>query len=300
MQPLFYVLSYASIFLAMALLSLLMPGRTSRVISRRVSAVLQEKRTSASRPEWSKELNQRLLASIHWVRSHLGMSESPKLVERFVRAGLRSSSYREVYLASRLVGPLVGIVAGSFIPSSKFFWMAVFGGVAYLLPDMLLSRAVKNRRERIRLSVPDAVDLLVICVDAGLGLDQAMLRAAQELSVSHPDIRDEFFQINSEQRAGKVRLEAWQSMAERLMVPEIDAFTNMLMQNERFGTPIARALSTFGDGLRQKRRQRAEELAAKTTVKIIFPLVFFIFPSMFFVLLGPAAINIMRGMASGQ
>jgi tight adherence protein C len=127
-----------------------------------------------------------------------------------------------------------------------------------------------------------------------------MLRVGQELGTSHPEIYEEFMQINREQRAGKLRLEAWQAMAERSQLQEIDGFVNMLMQNERFGTPIARALSTFGDNLRQKRRQHAEELAAKTTVKIIFPLVLFIFPSMFIVLLGPAGINIARGLATSN
>jgi tight adherence protein C len=132
-------------------------------------------------------------------------------------------------------------------------------------------------------------------------MDQAMLRVSHELETSHPDIHLEFQMINREQRAGKPRLEAWQSMAKRTSLAEIEAFVNMLMQTERFGTPVARALSNFADGLRQKRRQRAEELAAKTTVKIIFPLVFFIFPSLFVVLVGPAAINIVRGLSgAGQ
>jgi tight adherence protein C len=157
-------------------------------------------------------------------------------------------------------------------------------------------RIIRRRREKIRLGIPDAIDLLVICVDAGLGMDQAMLRVGQELGTSHPEIYEEFLQISREQRAGKLRIEAWRAMAERSRLPEMDAFVNMLMQTERFGTPIARALSNFGDTIRQKRRQLAEEMAAKTTVKIIFPLVLCIFPSMFIVLLGPAGIAISRGL----
>jgi tight adherence protein C len=175
--------------------------------------------------------------------------------------------------------------------------MLALAAISYLVPDIALERMIKRRREKIRKSVPDAIDLLVICVDAGLGIDQAMLRVGQELGSSHPQIYEEFMQINREQRAGKLRIDAWQAMADRSKLPEIDAFVNMLMQTERFGTPIARALSNFGDGIRDKRRQRAEEMAAKTTVKIIFPLVLFIFPSMFIVLLGPAGIAIARGLA---
>jgi tight adherence protein C len=141
------------------------------------------------------------------------------------------------------------------------------------------------------------VDLLVICVDAGLGLDQAMLRVGVELSISHPEINEEFLQINREQRAGKPRMDAWQSMADRTNLREISSFTSMLSQTEKFGTPIARALSVFADGMRMDRRHRAEELAAKTTVKMIFPLVLFIFPSMFIVLLAPAVLSIGRGLA---
>jgi tight adherence protein C len=198
-----------------------------------------------------------------------------------------------------MLGPVVAILLCFFIENSRTFFMAVFAGAAYLAPDLLLTRLIKRRREKIRRSIPDAIDLLVICVDAGLGMDQAMLRVGQELNSSHPQIYEEFMQINREQRAGKLRLDAWQAMAVRAQLAEVDGFVNMLMQTERFGTPIARALSTFGDGIRLKRRQRAEELAAKTTVKIIFPLVLFIFPSMFIVLLGPAGINIARGLASG-
>ncbi len=156
---------------------------------------------------------------------------------------------------------------------------------------------VQKRRERIRKGIPDSIDLLVICVDAGLGLDQAMLRVGQELAVSHPEINEEFLQINREQRAGKPRIEAWRSMAPRTRLPDIEGFVNMLVQTERFGTPIARALSVFADGMRLKRRQLAEEQAAKTTVKMIFPLVIFIFPCMFITLLGPAIIKIMHGMS---
>jgi tight adherence protein C len=161
-----------------------------------------------------------------------------------------------------------------------------------------LTRLVKRRREKIRKSIPDAIDLLVICVDAGLGIDQALLRVGQELGISHPQITEELLQINREQRAGKPRIQAWADMAARSQLPDIDGFANMLLQTERFGTPIARALSTFADTIRLKRRQLAEEMAAKTTVKIIFPLVLFIFPSMFIVLLGPAVLTILRGMSA--
>jgi tight adherence protein C len=230
------------------------------------------------------------------IRAKLGLAEGERLRQRFVSAGLRGNGPMETYFAAQMLGPVVAIVAASFIPSNTFLWIAGLATLAYLAPDFWLDHAVKSRRERIRRSVPDAIDLLVICVDAGLGLDQAMLRVGVELSISHPDINEEFLQINREQRAGKPRMEAWQSMADRTKLPDIASFTSMLIQTEKFGTPIARALSTFADGMRIQRRQRAEEMAAKTTVKMIFPLVLFIFPSMFIVLLAPAVLSIGRGL----
>jgi tight adherence protein C len=123
-------------------------------------------------------------------------------------------------------------------------------------------------------------------------MDQAMLRVGEELSVSHPEINEELVKIGREQRAGKPRIDAWKSMSERMEIPDVEAFVNMLVQTERFGTPISRALTTFAEGLRLKRRQQAEERASKTTVKMIFPLVLFIFPAMFIVLLAPAVLSI--------
>ena len=178
-------------------------------------------------------------------------------------------------------------------------WLTALPALAHLLPDLLLERRIRSRRESFRLGIPDVVDLLVICVDAGLGLDQALQRVGQELANSHPAIQDEFLIINREQRAGRPRIEAWQAMATRVQLEEVDAMISMLMQTEKFGTPIARALSTFAGGIRMKRRQQAEEKAAQTTVKIIFPLVIFIFPAIFIVLLGPAALKIMRGLSGG-
>jgi len=177
-----------------------------------------------------------------------------------------------------------------------FFWFVLLSAVGFLAPDLWLTTAIARRRERVRLSLPDALDLLVICMEAGLGLDQAMIRVGRELAISNPDLSDEFLLINLEQRAGKPRLEAWRNMAERTDLEVVRSFVSMLVQTERFGTPISKSLSTFADGLRLKRRQRAEELAAKTTIKMIFPLALFIFPSMFIVLLAPAIISISRNL----
>ncbi len=301
MHPLFYSMMALTIFCGMGALASVMLSRSSRAASDRVYAITQGVRQIQKTKPKQRHLQTVLMKLVHWLRSVLGMGDDAQLTDRMAQAGFRNGKQKDIYLGARLLGPVAALILGSFLPGSRMMWMLGLPAITYIAPDMVLQRLIKRRREKIRLSVPDAVDLLVICVDAGLGLDQAMMRAGQELSVSHPEIYEELMQINREQRAGKLRIDAWEAMAQRSQLEEIEGFVNMLMQTERFGTPIAKALSNFADGIRQKRRQKAEELAAKTTVKIIFPLVLFIFPSMFIVLLGPAGIGIFRAMAtSGQ
>jgi tight adherence protein C len=239
-----------------------------------------------------------ILSMAKGLQSRLGLTEDERIKQQLLSAGLKSSRSLTVYSASRFIGPMIGLVCGSLMHNNTVFWALSLAAVFYLLPDMWLRMKIKKRRERIRKSLPDALDLLVICVEAGLGLDQAMLRVGQELIISHPDIHEEFMQVNLEQLAGKPRLEAWKSAAERTQIPEFSLFVSMLTQADRFGTPIVRALSRFGDEIRLKRRQRAEEMAAKTKIKILFPLVLFIFPCIFIVLLAPAILNIAKNMQS--
>jgi tight adherence protein C len=232
------------------------------------------------------------------LRGLLGGSEDPELVRRLASAGYRKASYADMFYLVRLVLPILGAVGALiFIRQSTFFWIVVLAAVGFLLPDLWLTTMVSRRQDRIRLSVPDALDLLGICMEAGLGLDQAILRVGQELKISHPDLSEEFLLIGLEQRAGKPRLDAWKNMADRVGVDSVRQFVQMLVQTERFGTPVSKSLGTFADALRIRRRQQAEEMAAKTTIKMIPPLVLFIFPNLFIVLLGPAAIMIYRNLA---
>lgn len=296
MNLIFHLMLGSTLFCGIGLLASLFVTSKARVMNTRLLQVTRA--SSIGEREKKKQLEGQLLRVIRALRARIGMSENAKLRERFAGAGLKSTKAIETYFAAQMLGPVLGILIGSFIPSNTLFWILVLVIVGYMAPEFTVDRMIKKRRERIRKAIPDAIDLLVICVDAGLGLDQAMLRSGLELAVSHPEINEEFQQINREQRAGKMRIDAWRSMAARTKLPDIEAFVNMLVQTERFGTPIARALASFADGLRLKRRQLAEEKAAKTTVKMIFPLVLFIFPCMFIVLLGPAIISIMHGMAA--
>jgi tight adherence protein C len=237
-----------------------------------------------------------LLNTVRVLRTRLGLIEDEKLRQKLVDAGLRQNRAADIYFGIRVLGPVLAVLVGTFIRQNTFLWIVGLMALAYIAPDFWVGYCTRRRREHIRMGLPDALDLMVVCVDAGLGIDQALLRAGQELTKTQPEISEEFIQVNFEQRAGKPRLEAWQSMAERTNVETVQSFVHMLAQNDRFGTPLVRALRIFTDGVRQKRRQQAEELAAKTTVKLIFPLVLFIFPSVFIVLLGPAVIAISRNM----
>jgi tight adherence protein C len=298
MTSLFSLSFGATVFFAIAFAAGFLFTRTSRATLQRIGELTRRDRTYRRGDPFTRAASRNLFTAIHWVRARLGLADEADLQQRLANAGYKGTFPADVYNAARILCPLAALVGGSFIPVSRLFWMTALPAVAFIAPNIVLTRLIMRRREKIRRSIPDAIDLLVICVDAGLGIDQALLRVGQELGISHPQITEELLQINREQRAGKPRIQAWADMAARSHLSDIDAFASMLLQTERFGTPIARALSIFADTIRVKRRQLAEQMAAKTTVKIIFPLVLFIFPSIFIVLLGPAALNIMRGMAT--
>jgi tight adherence protein C len=243
-----------------------------------------------------EDLQDKVMTAARALRSRLGFGEDTKLKVRLHAAGMRSEGSSDMFFAAQFLTPLVAAFAGSFIHDNTLFWVLALAVAGYMIPDFWLTNRQGARKNRIRRSMPDAMDLLCICVDAGLGLDQALLRVGAELNLSHPDISQEFGQVNLAQRAGQPRLEAWQALAERTKVEEFSAFVSMLTQTDRFGTPLTRALSRFSEELRMKRRQHAEEAATKTKIKIIFPLVLCIFPCIFIVLLAPAILIVAGGM----
>jgi len=291
----FYALLGLIIFCVVALLltpNLFRPSPEAQRILDVVKSTRPDQRTIGGK----EQLQDRILGIAKELRVRLGLAENPRLKARMAAGGMHSKASAEIFFASQFFVPLAGAVAGSLIGSNTIFWVLLFAVAGYLAPDMWLNWKTSRRRNRIRRSIPDALDLMVICVDAGLGLDQALLRVGDELGVSHPDIQAEFLQVNREQRAGRPRLEAWQNLADRTEIEEFKGFVSMLAQTDRFGTPIIRALSRFSDDIRMKRRQRAEEAAAKTKIKIIFPLVLCIFPCIFIVLLAPAVLSISSGL----
>jgi tight adherence protein C len=230
------------------------------------------------------------------LRKLVGLADDGEISSRLAAAGFREPAYVDLYYTVKLLGPVAaGLIAGFLLRGGNvFIWFMILAAVGFLGPDFWLTGAVTRRRERIRLGLPDALDLLVICMEAGLGMDQALIRIGEELRLGHKDLSDEFLLIRLEQRAGKPRVEAWRNMANRTGLEIFRSFVSMLVQTERFGTPLSKSLGYFADSLRTRRRQEAEEMAAKTTIKLVFPLVFFIFPSMFIVLLVPAILSISK------
>jgi tight adherence protein C len=232
---------------------------------------------------------------------------SPSDVSRtrkwLIQAGFRDAIDVNYYFGARVLMALVGFVGvAAFLGVSNPMLLIGVGALGFILPRFILKRMIRDRQQRIRLALPDALDLTVICVEAGLALDQALMRVGQDLHHAHPDLSDEFHLVNLEMRAGKPRAEALRNLVDRTGVDDIRALVGTLIQTDRFGTSVAQALRVHSDSLRTERRQRAEEQAAKTTIKMVPPLVIFVLPSIIFVTIGPAVIGLIRelGPVSGR
>ena len=219
--------------------------------------------------------------------------------QKLVRAGYRSQDAVPIYYSLRVLSLVVGaIVIVSLVPSLRgsnlIIWVLAGGAVFWMLPAGFLRRKIRLRQKEIQIALPDALDMLVICVEAGLGLNQALVRVSEEVETMSPVLSEELQIVNLEMRAGTPREDALRNLGERTDVPDLRSLATMLIQTDRFGTSIAQALRVHSDTLRTKRRQRAEEAAAKTTIKMVPPLVFFIFPAIFVVVLGPAMLHLMN------
>jgi tight adherence protein C len=219
-----------------------------------------------------------------------------KLQQRLTIAGYRSREAVVVFFGLRVVIAIGAFLlcASPLIKGSNLLVALGACGVAYVLPGMVLARMAKKRQHRIRLGLADAVDLLIVTVEAGLGLDQAIQRVSEELAFAHKDLTDELRLINLEIRAGKARAEALQNLAVRTGLDDVSSLVTMLVQTDKFGTSVAQSLRVHAETLRTKRRQRAEEAAAKTGAKMVFPLVICIFPAIWVVTVGSAVIKFIQ------
>ena len=229
-----------------------------------------------------------------------GQKDVSALRLRLIQAGYPDARAVPLYLGSRLLLPRVLATAiFLLLPAAGWPWTisviaaAWFGVLGYVIPPIYIGMRRKARQKDMQKALPDALDLLVVCVEAGLALNQAIVRVAEETERLSPVLAEQLALVNLEIRAGTARDEALRNLGERTGLDDIKSLVAMLVQTDRFGTSIAQALRVQADTLRTKRRQRAEEAAAKTTIKLVFPLVLFIFPAMFVVILGPALIQIL-------
>jgi tight adherence protein C len=226
-------------------------------------------------------------------------AEVSVVLQRLQRAGYRNESAVKIFYGSKVVIPIflciLALVTG-FGHLNPFFVYLLALILGFVAPDFWLKRQISSRQGKIRRGLPDVLDLLIICIEAGLSLDQATLRTSVELKGAQPELCDELSLVVLEQRAGRPRGEAWKHMAERTDVDCVRNLVSMLVQAEHFGTSIAKILRVHSDTLRTQRVQAVEEAAAKTSVKLVFPLVLFIFPSLFVVTLAPAFISMMNSL----
>jgi tight adherence protein C len=227
-------------------------------------------------------------------------AEVQKLQKKLMQAGFRSNHapiiYRTIQLLTMATLPALIALTCAILArplNSALFWILAAFVVGFFAPRYLLGRLIRSRQHRVRWGLADALDLMVISIEAGLGLNAAMMKVSSELRLVHPDISEEFELANLEIRVGRERDEALRNLAERTGVDDLRSLVAMLIQTDRFGTSIAKAIRVFSDSLRTKRRQRAEQAAQKAAVKLLFPLACFLFPTLFIAILGPALLQLM-------
>jgi tight adherence protein C len=289
------ILTFVAVFLLVASVGLLAFYREA--MAERISEAINPYRRQRSLLSALQKTGSSLGGMVERFEQVLPKSQAEVSVikQRLIRAGFRGEPAINVFYGCKVLTPLLLAVAVTGVAHfSPFFIYAMALGLGFLLPDFWLSNRIKGRQRRMRLGLPDVLDLLVICIEAGQSLDQATMRTAEELAKAHPEICDEFSILLLEQRAGRARSETWKNLAERTGEESLRNLVSMVVQSEQFGTSIARTLRVHADSLRTQRIQSVEEQASKTSVKLVFPLVLFIFPALFLVTLGPAVILMME------
>jgi len=295
--------SFVVVFLLIASFGMLVFYREAML--QRIAEVINP--AAAKKPKSLLETIQQTGISIGGVVEHFeqvlpkSQAEVSIVRQRLIRAGYRRDTAINVFYGSKVLTPLLACALAwvtGLVSLGPLFVIVLSLCLGFMVPDFWLGRQIKKRQKRIRLGLPDVLDLLIICVEAGLSLDQATARTASELKQAQPELCDELSVVVLEQRAGRARAESWRNMADRTDVDVVRNLVTMLIQSEQLGTSIARTLRIHGDTLRTQRVQAVEEAAAKLTVKLLFPLVFFIFPSLFIVILGPAMISVMATFKS--
>ena len=297
----FLILAFVAIFVLVGSIGVLMFYREAAL--ERISQVINPRPKQKSLAETFQNTGSSIGNVVKRFENLMPKSEKEVSVIRLrlTRAGYRNENAMKIFYGSKVLTPLllaiIAAVSGLADLGPFFVYVLALGG-GFLAPDFWLGKRITARQKKLQRGLPDVLDLLVICMEAGLSLDQATARSAEELSKSQPEICDELGVVVLEQRAGRARSESWKNMAERTGVECLRNLVSMLVQTEQFGTSIAKMLRVHADTLRVQRVQTIEEMASKTSVKLVFPLVLFIFPALFLVTLGPAAIVMYESFSS--
>lgn len=270
--------------------------REIRRLSQGRSDVLAELQLTDAPSPWVKRFQQVVPKS---------PKEMSALRRRLTTAGYRGTGMAVAYAAAEMLLPVVfGLAALLYFGFSKWFLAFFAAALGFVAPSVWLGRRTALRQKEIRNGLPDALDLMIVCIEAGSGIDQAIIKTTDELDITHPALAEEMRLITTEMRAGKPRLEAFKNFASRTKVDDVRSLVAMLIQTDKFGTSVAQALRTHAEVSRTKRRQAAEERAAKIGVKLVFPLVFFLFPALYVAILGPAIVQYVKefrpGIVQGQ
>jgi tight adherence protein C len=288
---------FCDVFLLVACALLIMANRESMI--RRLSEAIDLR---PRRQRTLKDALQQTGSSLGGVMGHLEQvvpkSEKEKTIiqQRLVYAGFRDKSVLKIFYAAKLLIPIAAaalLAVTGLAQLSPFIFYIAAVGIGFLIPDFWLGRRIAKRQKKIERALPDVLDLLVICMEAGLSLDHATKRTSEELMRAQPELCDELNLVVLEQRAGQARTDAWKHLADRTGMSSIRNLVTMLVQAEQFGTSLAKTLRVQAATLRTQRVQKVQEQSAKTSVKLVFPLVLFIFPALFLVTLGPAALLMM-------
>lgn len=295
----FFLVTLASI----TLLALFFPNKSQQR--------LQELAQPGEKTNWVKRAVN-IASPLAKLSSPQGDWEKSPLRVKLINAGIRSANAPTIFFASKTLLPLIFTAAGYFTlqimgenpeTDTLILYLLVIATIGCYLPNIMLSRAIKARKREIFENFPDAADLMLVCVEAGLGLEAALVKVAEEMKLSSKALTEEIHLTNLETRVGGTRAQALRNLSLRTGVDEIRAFATMLAQADKFGTSIGESLRVFSDDLRHKRQIRAEELAAKLPTKMLFPLVLCIFPAISMVILGPAGVQVYRvilPMLAGQ
>jgi tight adherence protein C len=293
---LLFILVFGGVVLAIRLL-------TANPLKDRLEALEERSQVTRSNAAWFDMLVNLAAPLAKLSVPTEGWENSPVRI-RFINAGWRTPSTPGLFYAGKtalaIVLPLITFLYLSSKPlgegDNKMMWMMLAAAIGYYVPNLVLNHVVKQRKREVFESFPDALDLMTVCVEAGLAMDAALARVANEIGLKSLVLAEEMQLVTLELRAGSAKEKALRNLALRTGVEDVDALVTLLIQADRFGTSIADSLRVQSELLRTKRRQRAEEQAAKISLKLLFPLIFFIFPSLFVVLLGPAILNVYRNL----